>query len=285
MASEDPVNTRPVVALLTDFGTNDAYVGVMKGVILSRAPDAQLVDLTHEVAPQGVLQGAFLLESAWRYLPAGTIFVTVVDPGVGTSRRRLAIAAAERLFIGPDNGIMSGALPEALRGQRQAGYHTQELRLPESVTAVSLEDESFFLEPRSATFEGRDVFAPVAAYLVNGGALTDLGPRVNRLLAFPAFRAPAQEGAIDGLVLYVDHFGNLITDIVARDLRPGAVFGIAGRHVSLASSYGEANGLAAIAGSSGRIEIAMPNGSAAEELGVEVGERIVVVTSSVSPSS
>lgn len=286
MVFEYSLKGRPVIALLTDFGTRDAYVGVMKGVILSRAPDVQIVDLSHEVTPQAMAEAAFLLETAWRFFPRGSVFIVVVDPGVGTTRQRLAIAVEGRFLVGPDNGVLSGALSAAVRGQRRAGeaYSAHEIALPDGAAAVSVENGSLFLYPRSATFAGRDVFAPVAAHLASGGSLPDLGPRVERLLAFPAFEAPVQDGVIDGLILHVDHFGNLITDILAADLPPAPTFQVAGRQLQVAGTYGDAKRLVAIAGSSGYIEITMPNGSAAKELGAGVGERVVVTGSTVSPS-
>jgi S-adenosylmethionine hydrolase len=267
-----------IVTMLTDFGTNDPYVGVMKGVVLSRAPAARVVDLTHEVAPQAIVRAAFLFETAWQFFPAGTVHVVVVDPGVGTRRRRLALAASGHFFVGPDNGVLSAALSDASRGIRHVReeYEARRVRLPEDIFAVAIEDPSNFMQPPSATFEGRDVFAPVAAFLVSGGAMAELGPAVNQILAFPAFRAPSDEGRIEGFVLHTDRFGNLMTDIVVDSVPEGAEFVLAGRRMPLSHAYGEAQGPAAIPGSNGRIEIAMPNGNAALVLGAGPGDSVIV---------
>jgi len=276
MVSEDTLKGPPVISLTTDFGLADGYVGVLKGVILSRAPTARLVDLSHEVGPQDTLEAAFLLALAWRYFPAGSIHVLVVDPGVGTARRRLAIAAGGHFFIGPDNGSLSAALPEAARGLRSAGeaYESRLVELPNGVVAVAITNGTLFHQPVSATFEGRDVFAPAAAHLAAGGRFSDLGPAVQEVVCFPAFRAPAG----DGRVLHVDRFGNLITDIRPEDLPPRPRFTLAGRTVEgVSETYAWARGLAAIVGSGGCVEFAVPNGHAASVLGLGPGDRVEVI--------
>ncbi len=150
-----------IITLTTDFGTTDPFVGVMKGVIAGRAPETRLIDLTHGIPPQDVLAGALVLRHAAPYFPAGTIHLAVVDPGVGTARRPLCVETADALFVGPDNGLLSLAAP------RDRLLHI-----------VHLAEERFFLSPPSATFHGRDVFAPVAAALAAGAAPTELGPEV-----------------------------------------------------------------------------------------------------------
>ncbi len=268
-----------IVTLLTDFGTADAYAGVLKAIILERFPGARLVDLTHAVAAQSVLAAAFLLETAWRYFAAGTVHLVVVDPGVGTSRRRLAMAAQGHFFVGPDNACLSAALPDAVRGARSAGeaYQPRTVRLPEGARAVSIEAQALLRLPVSATFEGRDAFAPAAAHLAGGGALEDLGPVVQDVEAFAAFQAPASAGRIDGRVLHVDRYGNLITDILPAALPANPVFRAGGRDIrGLKHTYGAATGLAAIVGSSGTVEIALVMGSAAAVLGLGPGDRVSV---------
>jgi S-adenosylmethionine hydrolase len=268
----------PVVALLTDFGLSDPYAGIMKGVILSKAPNAQLVDLTHQVPPQSVLEGAFLLEMAWRYFPAGTIFLMVVDPGVGSARKRLALQAHGMTFIGPDNGSLSSVLSDDARGMRSGDepYEAISHALNAGIRAVSIENTAVFgSRPVSATFEGRDVFAPAAGFLAAGGELHDLGPAVEEIEAFPAFRAPSHG---PGVVIHVDTYGNLITDIRASDLdlpgTPRCV--VKDQEVPFVHTYADAmpGRLVAIAGSSGYIEIAVPNGSAA--IGLDVGSGAIV---------
>jgi S-adenosylmethionine hydrolase len=282
MASQDAVGAAPaIVTLTTDFGVGDAYVGVMKGVILSRAPLTRIVGLGHGVTANSVLEAAFTFEAAWRFFPSRTVHVVVVDPGVGTPRRRLAIACEGHLFVGPDNGCLSGALLPAVRGLRAPGanYEARAVSLPAEIVAVSIENESLMLRPVSATFEGRDVFAPAAAHLAGDGPLLDLGPRIDSVLAFPQFKAPRSGAGLDGRVLRADRFGNLITDIRHEDAAETATFVVARRKVKVAMSYAAADGLGAIAGSSGYFEIAMRNGSAAAQLGVGAGEHVVVAVS------
>ena len=267
-----------LITLTTDFGLRDAYAGVMKGVILSRAPDATIIDLTHEIAPQDVLEAAFVFESAWRFFPAGTVHVVVVDPGVGTERRRIAVAAGGHLFIGPDNGCLSGVLPEEIRGRRGAeeAYMTKQVARPEEFTVHAIENDALFLPNISATFEGRDVFAPAAAYLAQGGAIDRVGLRIQSFAAFPAFRAPRTAAGVEGRVLRCDRFGNLITDIRAEDIADAVEAVIAGRSIPIVSTYAAGKNLGALVGSGGYLEVALPNGSAAAALGARAGERVFI---------
>ncbi len=263
-----------IITLTTDFGSKDPYVGVMKGVVLGRSPDARLVDLTNDVAPQVVVEGAFLLQSAWRYFPEGTVHIVVVDPGVGTERRRLALRVAGHFFVGPDNGVLSAALTDSARGPRAPGtaYEARTIALPRDAEAASIEDEAMMITPVSATFEGRDVFAPVAAALSRGVGLTRLGPPLREIQLLPAFRAPRTARQVEGLVIHVDRFGNVVTDIRKEDLSYPFVFTIGEERVEgLARTYGESDGLCAVVGSSGYLEIALAGGSAAERLGVARG--------------
>jgi len=270
--------SKPVIAILTDFGLSEPYAGIMKGVILSTAPDAHIVDLTHEVPPQAVDQGAFLLETAWRWFPPGSIFLGVVDPGVGGSRRRIAIESQHMLFVGPDNGLLSAALPDAVRGARRTeeAYAARTVALDARLRAFSIENQSLYRAPVSATFEGRDVFAPVAAFLASGGAIERLGPGLEQVQAFPAFRAPLRDGKPRGVVVHVDTYGNVITDIRGSDIDPVAPFLLAEEEIPLVNTDGDADPeeIVALTGSSGFVEIALPGGSAAEELGVFIGDAV-----------
>ncbi len=256
----DATQRRPVIALLTDFGLRDHYVGTMKGVILGLVPDATIVDLTHDIPPQDVFAAAYELEAAYQYFPPGTVFVAVVDPGVGTTRRAIACEAGGFRFVGPDNGIFS----------RVAAHQT-----PTAI--VELANEAFARVPVSRTFEGRDRFAPAAAWLARGTPLEAFGPPVAGLtpLGDPD---PVQHGdALDGHIIRVDRFGNLISNIDRRSLGPDrsrARVTIAGRTITgLTGTYGEAEAgaLCAIVGSSGRLEIAVSGGSAEAVLGVGRG--------------
>jgi len=185
-----------VISLLTDFGTTDAYVGTMKAVILARAPAARLVDLCHEVPPQDVSRAAFLLYTAAPYFPPGTVHLAVVDPGVGTSRRPVALATERAFFVGPDNGLFT--------------YATT--RDP-VIAVVELRRADHRLADVSYTFHGRDIFAPAAAHLAAGGRLSDLGPPLSDLVRLPPFPLEITGSTIRGEVLHTDRFGNAITSI------------------------------------------------------------------------
>ena len=275
LGRKTPAPVPPAITLLTDFGTDDIYAGVMKGVLRRIAPNSTVIDLTHAVAPQDVVQAAFLLQQAWRHFPVGTVHLVVVDPGVGTSRRRLALRCEGHYFVGPDNGVLSAALPDVARGQRGVGqaYEALEINIPSEVQAFA--GEGGVAEGVSATFEGRDVFAPAAAFLANGGDISQIGRAIARMQTLPAFRAPD----LRGVVLHVDRYGNLITDIRGDDVPPGAAFDVAGRRLSLVRTYGDSSELCAIVGSGGFVEVALPGGSAAALLGVGKGALVSGVTS------
>jgi S-adenosylmethionine hydrolase len=183
----------PLVALLSDFGTSDPYVGVMKGVIATRCPDAQFIDITHEISPQNIQQAAYLLRSAYRYFPPHTIFLVVVDPGVGTGRQPVAIKTDHGTFVGPDNGVFSTVVDEADTWQAVALWPPQHL---------------------SGTFHGRDLFAPVAGELACGRTLLELGtPTVDLLRITLPQVSLTSDSTLNGEIIHIDHFGNLITSV------------------------------------------------------------------------
>ncbi|HUX33941.1 MAG TPA: SAM-dependent chlorinase/fluorinase [Gemmatimonadaceae bacterium] len=240
---------RALVTLLTDFGTADGYVAEMKGVLLTGAREAAIIDISHEVPPQDVDAGRLALARYWKRFPEGTIHLAVVDPGVGTGRHALAVESQRRYLIGPDNGVLSPAL--LAPGARV-------LRLPVPPGA-------------SATFHGRDVFAPAAVHLANGQAFDALGSPV----AEPIIRRTpdphrAADGSIVGQVLTIDRFGNLITNLLG--VRGGTV-AVAGHVVPVRHTYADAQpgDAVAVVGSSGLLEIAVRDGSAAAVLGVARG--------------
>lgn len=258
----------PPIVLLTDFGSRDGYPGVMKGVILGIAPGAALVDLTHEIAPRDVAGAAWVLHTAWRYFPLGTIFLCVVDPGVGSTRRPIALAAGGRLFVGPDNGLFSYVLAAAP---------------PDD--AVALDDPRFHLPDPSATFHGRDIFAPCAAHLARGIPLGKLGSAiaVASLVTFALPRPVWQEDMLHGHVLHVDRFGNLITDVAgalaaALLATPSARLVVAGRDISARAhtfAEGPEDEPFLLADSSGHLAIAVRNGSAAALLGASRADEVI----------
>ena len=255
--------TRPFIALLTDFGLDDPFVGVMKAVIFSRCPDATVVDLTHGIPPQGVDVGAFWLERSVQWLPRGAIVVAVVDPGVGTERAAVVAVAAGRTFVGPDNGLLAPVVagdPAALA----YGIDVARLGLPVP----------------SRTFHGRDVFAPVAAELAAGRlSASDVGARLQALAASPFAPAVVAGGVVRGVVTAVDRFGNLITN-VGRALVPDgpAVVEVQGTVAPLLATYGEVRTgrLLGLVNAFDVVEIAERDGSAARRLGVGRGAEVVV---------
>ncbi len=266
-----------IITLTTDFGLADPYVAAVKGVILSTNRQATIVDISHDVRPQRVEQGAFILAAACPYFPAGTIHVAVIDPGVGSERRALALQTEEALFVGPDNGILSAALPDATREQAEAGGSP--VALLAGTRGVALTNERFHRRPVSPTFHGRDIFAPVAAHLSLGMPLEDLGEPADRIVALPPFRASATAGgALVGRVIHIDRFGNIVTD-VRRDQLPRVSFQVevGGRVVAgPATTFSEGTGLIALVGSAGYLEIALRGGDASAELGVDIGQAVRV---------
>ena len=262
-----------VVSLMTDFGMQDEYAGVMKAVIMAAAPAARIVDLCHQVAPQNVAQGAFMIEAAFRYFPAGSLHVLVVDPGVGGERRILYAEAADHRFLCPDNGLLTMIA------------HTTGLA---AVRQVS--NRSLFAPQVSRTFHGRDIFAPVAAFLVQGGRPDQLGAptdpgTIQRLVDWvPQIGA---DGRITGRIVTADRFGNLITNIGAgllenllRDARTPTLQVDIGRRLTirLGDAYEEASpgAVVAIIGSRATLEIAINQGRASDYFNAQPGGRITV---------
>lgn len=245
-----------VITLTTDFGTRDPYVAEMKAVILRLNPAVRFVDVTHEVAAHDVVEGALAVEAMAAVCPPGAIHVAVVDPGVGTSRRGLVVAAGAQFFVGPDNGIFTAALS-------LADWQAFELRAA-----------AYRLANVSATFHGRDVFGPAAAHLALGIAPGDFGPRILDPIRLGGTVSRDVPGGVEGRVIHVDRFGNLITsigaEVVERLARDGGVASVrvARRQMPLVRTYGDlgTGGAGALVGSRGRLEVVVREGSAAERL-------------------
>lgn len=275
-----PDQPAPPIVLTTDFGVADPYVGVMKGVIHGINPRAVVIDLTHQVPPQDLRRAGFLLATSYRYFPSGAIHVVVVDPGVGTQRRALLVTTPTARFLAPDNGILSYVLPRpGGTSQVSSGLHP----VPAGCAAYQLTNPDYWLHPVSSTFHGRDIFAPVAAHLSLGVAPEVLGTPVADLVWLPSLQPARVGSAILGEVLYADHFGNLITNISAEDLTglPVSHVEIKRRSIPrLSRTFHDrgtpAGSLVAFFGSHGYLEIALPDGSAAAELGVGAGEEVRV---------
>ena len=261
---------RPVIALLTDFGTADHYAGAMKGVILGICPDATLVDITHDIPPHDVTAGALELAACYKFFPAGTIFVAVVDPGVGSARRGVAADTGDYRFVAPDNGVL-----------------TQVLREAPAKKIVELTERRYARPTVSRTFEGRDRFAPAAGWLAKGTQLAALGRPASDIYRLDIPAADAGPDRIRGVVLRVDRFGNLVTNIdrktVERLGQGGAMtIDAAGQRIErLVATYAElpADGVGALFGSTDHLELAAPSSSAAERLGLGRGAKVTVTRS------
>jgi hypothetical protein len=267
-----------IITLTTDFGLSEHYVGAMKGAILSVNPRATVVDITHEVEPQRVDEGSYLLGGAWPYFPSGSVHVAVVDPGVGGQRGALVLATPHGFFVGPDNGVLSAALPDSARPR---GFRSvaKAVRLPEGYVAVAISEPRYMRRPVSATFHGRDVFAPVAAHLTLGVDIDSFGERVPSVLALPPLKAVKKaDGSLAGRVIHVDHFGNLVTSIRAVDLPDGDVAVEIGGAVvhGLTTTYGDGDDLVALIDSSGYLEVALPRGDAAQLLDADLDTPVTV---------
>lgn len=255
------------IALVTDLGLKDNYVGILKGVMLKINPSLQFVDITHDIPAQDIFKAAFTLKAAYSYFPSETIFLAVVDPGVGTARKPLIIKTKNYTFVGPDNGIFSLLVQE------------------EGLCAIfAITNERYFLKPVSKTFHGRDVFAPVAGYLSRGVPPQQFGPRIKKiiLLDFPMAKVDLKKKFIIGEVIDKDNFGNAITNIRESqlgELKGGGAVKIKNKLIShISSSYMNARkgSLLAIVGSKGLLEISVNQGSAMQKLKIRMGERVEV---------
>jgi len=255
-----------VIALITDFGTRDHFVAAMKGTILSINPSAVIVDITHEIDPQNRREAAFTLAACYRDFPTATVFVAVVDPGVGSDRRGIAVEGGGYYFVGPDNGVLSPALKHESK-------------------VVELNRPEYFSERVSNTFHGRDIFAPVAAHLARGASIESVGPRIMDFIKH-SFPHPRREGGrLLGSVLRIDKFGNIITNLRPKDLGREFSIRLAGLTVTklrCSFSEGAPGEFFAIEGSAGFIELAMNQGSAADRLKVDTGAEIEVETKPVN---
>jgi S-adenosylmethionine hydrolase len=260
--------TNPIITLTTDYGTNDHLVGVLKGVILKINPDVTIVDITHAVTPYDLLDGALQIASAYSYFPPRTIHVVIVDPGVGTERRPILVSGQNQYFIAPDNGVLSGV------------YEKES-----NVVVRHLTSEHYFMQPVSKTFHGRDVFAPVAGWLSKHWQPASMGETIEDFKRFAMPRPKEADGALKGVVLKVDSFGNLITNLHAEDLPAGAAEKgelnlQVGTHAVTRMvpmfAAGNAGEAVAYMGSSGYVEIGVNKGNAAKTLGVGRGAPVVL---------
>jgi len=281
----------PIITLTTDFGSSDAYVAAMKGVILSINPEANIVDITHSIEPQNIAQGAFILSLCYRYFPNQTVHMAIVDPDVGSKRQGIILKTPSALFVAPDNGILSYIIESyqlsaisiespSVSLINQATTSTQKIMIKKGLEVVAITDPRFWRHPVSSTFHGRDIFAPVAAGLSLGISPYEFGEKITSLHFSPSKKPSLDlQGNLIGHILYIDHFGNLITNIKSSDLPGKDIIIEVAEHCiqGISSYYAQDEGLMAILGSSGYLEISLGNGSACDFLNMGVGDEIRVI--------
>jgi S-adenosylmethionine hydrolase len=259
-----------VITLLTDFGSEDYFVGAMKGIILTRSPKSVLVDITHAIPPQDVRTAAFTLKAAYSYFPAGSIHLAVVDPGVGSDRRPVLVEAAAHLFVGPDNGLFTFILEQV------PGARTRHLT-----------NTAYFLPHCSSTFHGRDIFAPVAAALAEGVPPANFGPTIRDAVRLEITRSELMpDGSMAGRIIHIDHFGNCVTNLACDQLpslsnAPPFCLQVKEFQIrKLARSYYEGAAQCGepfvVCGSAGMLEISIWSSSAAQQLSIKVGEPVLL---------
>ena len=260
--------TRPIITLTTDYGTNDHLVGVLKGVILSINPEVNIVDITHSILAHDILDGALTLSQAYKFFPSKTIHLVVVDPGVGTARRPILVAGDTHYFVAPDNGVLSAIYDQS-----------------ESLYVWDITSEHYFRQPVSNTFHGRDIFAPVAAWLSKSWQTASFGDAITDFVRFAIPKPKVSGNTTKGIVLRVDNFGNLITNLTVEDvpalIAPDAKFTIRVGNAAVTKivptfAQGAAGETFAIIGSSGYIEICVNKGSAARTVGAGRGAEVTV---------
>jgi S-adenosyl-L-methionine hydrolase (adenosine-forming) len=266
-----------VVTLTTDFGLKDGYVAAIKGVIYSINPEATIVDVSHNIHPQNILEAAFVLSTAYSFFPIYTVHLVVVDPGVGTNRQAVILKTPRAYFVAPDNGVLSYIVDD-FSPQPVTGSQRVKPGLDAQVYAITKSE--YWRKPVSNTFHGRDIFAPVAARLSLGEMASGLGDKLDTLTALPIPRPLQGRDLVQGQVIHIDTFGNLITNIKESTLSSTglSVNIIICDHTirGLARAYAQGEGLIALFGSSGYMEISLPNASAASLLQSKVGDELMV---------
>lgn len=262
-----------IITLTTDFGTSDAYVGIMKGVILSINPNVKIVDLTHAIPPQDIYEAAFSIYAAHSYFPKGTIHIIVVDPGVGSNRQAIVSHTGGTFFVYPDNGVLSYLLQNL---ENEGG---------QPIDSVAIQNSAYYLPEVSNTFHGRDIFAPVAAHLSLGVPLGQIGTPIRNFVQLPIPKIDIAGDTLIGRVIKIDRFGNLITNIskeafeaflggdTAYEIRAGNT---SLNRLNAAYADTEIGGVLAIIGSSDLLEIAVNGGNAEKQLGLKRGEPAVI---------
>jgi len=261
---------RPIITLTTDYGASDYFTAVMKGVILGINPDVNIVDITSSVLAHDILDGALAIGQAYKYFPPKTVHLVVVDPGVGTERRPILVAGDQHYFVAPDNGVLSSVYDQS-----------------ESLHVWNVISEHYFRQPVSKTFHGRDIFAPVAAWLTKSWQTSSFGEPISDFVRFAMPKVKVNGTKIEGMVLRADHFGNLITNVTAEDV-PSLVAASGKLNISVGNgkitkvvetfAQGAAGEVVGLIGSSGYLEISINKGNASRTLGVGRGAEVIVET-------
>ncbi len=271
-----------IITLTTDFGFADAYVAAMKGVILGINPEAKIIDICHSIKPQNITQAAFILSTAYPYFSEKTIHLVVVDPEVGTERRAIILKTPLAYFVAPDNGVLSYVIVQSLAKpvMEKGMFSLREKTKPGAeLEAVAITNPKFWRSPVSATFHGRDIFAPVAAALSLGFSPIEFGEPTDSVWVLPLSRPDQRpDGMLVGHILHIDNFGNLITDIKSDNLTLKAehiTIEVSGQLIfGLSGTYAEGSGLLALIGSSGYLEVSLKGGSASSLLDARVGDEV-----------
>lgn len=261
-----------IISMITDFGLKDNFVGVMKAVILKINPKAQIVDICHEIKPQDILGAAFLLKSAFKYFPKNTVHLVVVDPGVGSQRKKIIVRTKNYYFVGPDNGVLSLSLKDE-----------------PPVEIMEISNQKYFLKPISDTFHGRDIFAPISAYILKGKDIRKFGKRIKSIQRLNLSRVKMTSKSLSGEIIYIDRFGNLVTNIdkdIFSRVTKNKKFKISIKDkviYRLSQSYTEGGPLKPLAliDSFNYLEIALNGGSASDYLKAEPGTPVTVTTSQI----
>jgi len=268
-----------IITLTTDLGLTDAYVAAMKGVILGINPEVRLIDICHNIEPQNILQAAFVLSTAHEFFPEKTIHLVVVDPGVGTERRAIILRTPSADFVAPDNGVLSYVTRQSLTKLPEDNANLQQIELEPELEAVAITEPQFWRSPVSPTFHGRDIFAPVAARLSLGFRPIEFGEAINSVTMLPLpYPYWTPDGVLVGHILHIDSFGNLITDIRSSDLpqtKQAITIEVGNQLIpGLSRTYAEGEGLIALIGSSGYLEIALTGGNACALIEAKVGNEL-----------
>lgn len=264
----------PIISLTTDFGTQDSFVGTMKGVILRICPDAQIVDISHQVPPQNISSAAFMLLGSTKYFSPGTVHVIVIDPGVGTARRAIAARLGEHIYVAPDNGVLTLLFEQAEQGG-------------EPIEIVDLDKPEYYLDEISTTFHGRDIFSPCGAHLATGVPLNEIGTPIRDALRIDIPQAAWEGNVLNGEVIRIDHFGNIGSNIRSEHLgelnnkKDKIIVEINEMKIEgMVSTFGERSPgeFVALISSEGYLEISIVNGDAARALNGKLGDVIRVIS-------